>query len=215
MKARSLSVATGVAGGLIAATTASADFTGVKVLSKPNPYGIFVCNVYATFNDPTDFVVGVTGTPANPISVAVTGGTFYQNIYGGDKAPVQALINIYPSLAYDTFVTVGLKTSTGDNTFVGPGWPGFGSSALVSNNNYWWIPPGDSQGVPNANGQVLIGQFSTINGTSIQGSFLVSWNDGGGPLVNTPASFIHAIPAPGGLLLLATAATLARRRRRV
>ena len=213
MKTRTLRLLVGIGGPLVLAGTAGADFTGLKVLSKPNEFGLFVCNVYAEFDNPADTILGVSGTPDAPISITVTGGTFYQHAFGTDRAPHHHLLAAFPSLAFDTFVTVGVKTNDGtDQTFFGPGWPGFGTDTLFVDNNYWWVQPGAPQGVPDASGQILIGQFSTLDGTAIGGTFQVSWFDAQGTSFDTVVEFYHPLPAPSTLVLLAGG--LARRGRR-
>lgn len=37
---------------MLMAGAAEAGFTGIKVVGKPNPYGLLVCNVFATFDRP-------------------------------------------------------------------------------------------------------------------------------------------------------------------
>ncbi len=89
-------------------------------------------------------------------------------------------------------MTVGVKTNEGvDETFFGLGWPGFGVDTLLVDDNYWWVPQGAPQGVPDASGQVLIGQFSTLDGTAIGGTFQVSWFDGQGTPFNDVVEFSH------------------------
>ncbi len=159
MKIKNLSVLAGFGGSLILTGSATADYTGLKVVMKPNEFGIFVANVYATFTgDAGDEIFAVAGTPMNPMRVTITNGTFYQHPAGSDLAPSKAMINIFPSLAYDSFVTIGKKTSTGDATQLSAGWPGFGPSDLPplgdpGTNIGWFVTSFDLQGEPDENNE--------------------------------------------------------------
>ena len=48
---------------IIAASQASAQLTGISVESKPNEFGILVCNVYAEFDSPPAAFIVVGGAP--------------------------------------------------------------------------------------------------------------------------------------------------------
>ncbi len=223
MKMKNLSVLAGLGGSLILTGSATAAYTGIKVVVKPNNFGIFVCQVYATFSgDAGDFIFAVAGTPMNPMGVSVKKGTFYQHALGSDRASSNALINIFPSLAYDTFVSIGRKRfneNEPDATLLSPGWPGFGPSDLppIGNpgtNIGWFITQADPQGAP-VGGQVLLGQFSTADGQGIAGGFLVSGFTGAaGDPFQSFETFDHQIPTPGALALLGMAGLISRRRRR-
>ncbi len=220
MKAHRLAMLVGAP--MLLVGTAHAGFTGIEVVGKPNPYGLLVCNVFATFDRPgQDLFIQAIGTPGSPMDISVIGGTFYQHPFGGDTAPPNALpvCGKFPSLVFDTFVTVGLKCHIGvDDTTLGPGWPGFGAASLETDSSGWSVPVDSPQADPfnpdylNGNGEVLIGQFSTLNGTAISGMFrivVVSNN------VSTQldVSFFH-VPAPGALAFLATCGLVVSRRRR-
>ena len=86
MNAKTLSVFAGLTGTALLAGTANAAFTGVEAEAKMSDFGNFVCNVYATFDNPNDVLVAVAGTPNTPMNISVVGGTFYQNDFGGDNA---------------------------------------------------------------------------------------------------------------------------------
>ncbi len=133
-------------------------------------------------------------------------------------------MTIFPSLAYDTFVTIGVKsvgTPNGnpeDNLTLTPGFPGFGASQLFLTNAGWAITPGNPQGDPfnpkydPGSGQVLIGQFSTADGTGISGTMLLQYLSNGF-VDQSVVSFYH-VPGPGALWLLGATGLLACRRRR-
>ncbi len=125
MKMKTLAVLAGVASPLIATGSASAGFIGIKATSKPNDFGLLVVNVYAIFDRPEpgdgsgDHMVAVAGTPNAPLVIQVTGGTFYNHPFGNDHAPLALLVDVFPSLAYDTFVTIGVKKVGDPKVFPG------------------------------------------------------------------------------------------------
>jgi hypothetical protein len=234
MQLKALSVLAGVGLPLIAAGTAEAGFVGLKVVAKEALIGgqaAFVCNVFATFDRPgTDRFISAAGTPNSPMNISVVGGKFYQNQFGSDTAPSSALLPVFPSLAFDSFVTIGQKSTAqpAPPLTLTPGWAdsdgvpggsGFGNSTLGGNNLGWANTPADPNTDPfnpafiNGNGQVLIGQFTTIGGTGITGMFRVLVTSNGiGTQINV--SFSHFIPAPGALALMGTAGMVGGRRRR-
>jgi hypothetical protein len=125
MKLRTLSVLAGVGVPLILTGSSDAGFVGLTTAAKPNQFGLLVINVYAEFDNPgNDAMESVAGTPGNPLSISVVGGSFWnQPTFGGDTAPNSALFALFPSLAYDTFVTIGVKATgplgqPADNTFL-------------------------------------------------------------------------------------------------
>ena len=228
MKAKTLSVLAGVSAPLILSGSTDAGFVGIRVFHKLNDYGLFVCNVYATFDRPgEDLMIAVAGTPDQPLDIRVNGGTFFQHLAGTDRSPLGALISVFPSLAFDTFVTIGVKQvgpsidgnpgQPNDNLTLTPGWPGFGDSQLFLTNAGWAVTPDEPQADPfnplfyRGDGQVLIGQFSTADGITITGTMLLQYFDNG---ISQQAVVSFGVPTPGALALLATAGLLGLTRRR-
>ena len=158
MKVRTLSVLAGVSAPLILTGSSDAGFVGITTTSKPNDFGLLVVNVYAIFDRPgQDYMQAVGGQPKTPLLIQVIGGTFYTSPNSsGDFAPTTFLISMFPSLAYDTFVTIGVKavgTAPGsqpkDNTFTTPGFPtGITGSVLETNASAWGIHALEAQGNP-------------------------------------------------------------------
>jgi MYXO-CTERM domain-containing protein len=215
MKMRTLSALAGAGVPLILAGPASAAFVGLKAVNKPNALGILTYNIYAQFTEREgDFVFAVAGTLFQPLNVNVRGGTFYQNSFSGDLAPNVALCAILPSVCFDTFVTIGKKTSTGNATALAPGWPGFGPDRLAFNDTGWFITPDDAQGQPNANNQVLLLQLSTLNGLGFFGTIQVNGFSNGQAFAAYVSFDTQEAPAPGALALLGAAGLLGCRRRR-
>ncbi len=190
MKVRTILAAAPLCGSMILARPAAAEFLGLFAVQKPNALGIFTVNIYAQFTGREgDFVFAVAGTPLSPLNVnlyGAFGGMFYQNLFGGDLAPNPGFFSVFPSLAYDTFVTIGRKTGPQpipDATTLAPGWPGFDNCGLETSGSGWYIGPTDPQGQPDANNRVLLMQLSTENPSPIiYGSIVVSgYNSPGGP----------------------------------
>jgi hypothetical protein len=235
MQLKALSVLAGVGLPLIAVGSADAGFVGLQVVAKTANIGgqdALVCNLFAVFDNPgvgMDRFISGAGTPNSPLDIHVVGGTFYQNQFGTDTAPNAAFFPLAPSLAFDTFVTIGQKSSAqpAPPLTLTPGWDGadgvpggtgFGASSLTGDNLGWANTPADPNTDPfnplfiNGNGSVLIGQFTTLDGTGISGMLrILVTSNGVGTQLNL--SFFH-VPGPGSLALMGTAGLIGRRRRR-
>ena len=221
MKVTTLRMIVGLTTPLILAGSVQAGFTGISTVSKPNPWGILTVNVYAEFDRPgEDHMLGVAGTPNAPLRIEVIGGTFYQHAFGSDRPPAD-VFNNFPSLYFDTFVTIGVKHwpnfQPDDQMILTLDWPGFGQSTLATSHEGWAVTPIDPQGDPfdplyfAGDGRVLIGQFSTFDGSAIQGTMLLSFLSNGG-YAQSVVSFYH-VPGAGAWAMLGTIVLLGSRRR--
>ncbi len=219
MKMKTLAVAAGVSAPLIMTAVSDAGFVGVKTTWKKNNFGLLVVNFYAVFDRPgEDHMVAVTGTPKHPLFIKVLGGTLYNHSFGSDLAPNAAFLPVFPSLAFDTFVTIGKKNSAGDTTLISPGFPPLTGSIVSTIAAGWSITPDNPQGNPfdpansfPGNSQILIAQFSTADGIDIKMKMVLQFVSNGEPgqvFVNTFA------PAPGALALLGFGGLICARRRR-
>lgn len=228
MKTRAVAVLSGVGAPLILTAAASAGFVGVKAVRKveAQAFGLFVCNVYAVFDRPDDELIAAAGTNVNPLNIFVKNGVFYQHPEGALlTAPfLQLLPGNPPTLAYDTFITIGTKVddlfSTLDDVSTTPGLE-FAPDHLSSMSAAWFIVPvgpgNGGLGAPNANGQVLLGQFTVAKGTGatgIAGAMLLQFTSNGVVGQQAYVEFDHPIPAPGALALLGLGAAVGARRRR-
>ncbi len=224
MKIRSATLVAGCFAPLILAAPASAAFTGLSTEARTNEFGLTVVSLYADFDQVGDTLTAVAGTRASPLNISVIDGTFYQHSFGSDRAPVDALVASFPSLAYDTFVTIGVELlgPTGqaqDLSFTTPTWPGFGPSSLTTISAGWLVLPGSPQADPfnrdyrAGDGRTLIAQLTTADGKGFEGSMLVQSMSGPVPGI-AYASFSYVVPTPGTLVLLGLAGLATRRRRR-
>ena len=226
MKMKTLSVLAGVSAPLIMAAPSDAGFVGVYVTKKDNPYDLMTVNVYAEFDNPgNDWMQAVAGTPGAPMNITVIGGSFYNNAFGSDQAPSLALVGVFPSLAYDSFFTIGRKIAdppgASANKLNLVNMPALAGTSVSTINGSWGlVPPTASQGNPfdpvnsfPGNGSILIGQFSTANGTGIVGQFLIQYV-ADGTVATSYVSFENIVPTPGALGLLGVAGLIGRRRRR-
>jgi len=190
MKVASWSLVAGVAAPLVVTAASSGHYLGVEVTSAryPGPYIVF--SVYAVFDRPggEDLFLAVSGTPGHTMEVKILGGTFFQHPLGSIKAPSQAFVNLFPSLAYDSFVTIGVRTSGSggsggvnvpDQLTLTPTFPSdFGPGPFILTNDSWAVTPANAQSNPfdptyaYGDGRLLLAQFTTTNGTGIQGEFL-------------------------------------------
>ena len=197
MSALRISVCAALTGAMLVANSAFAGFTGIVVEEKALcggdlPAGVtHVCNVYAQFDSaPGNRIISVAGTPDFPMVIQVLGGgTFYQHFAGSDAAPSQALIDAFPELACDTFVSIGKKTGEGDMTIISPGIPGFLPSSMGGTDGAWVVTPKDQQGEPDGSLRVLLGQFTVENGTGVEGAFLIQAQSDGDPDFRQYVSF--------------------------
>ena len=154
--------------------------------------GLSVCNVHVQFPGPfPDYkLVSIANTL---ISTDDPAG-FFQHPLGLNTAPPEVLIDFDPTLIYDSFVTIGLKTvpeGVLDATVLDPDFssPFFNNSGLVLGGWFNAIPNND-QGHPDDNFQVLIAQFTVGMGYTVSGTVVVNWQSpDGGSVVQTPTAF--------------------------
>ena len=209
MKIKNLWTLVGASAPLILTGSTPADFTGLTTVSKPNEFGIRVCNVYAEFDQPgVDRIAAVAGTVNNPLTISVIGGSFFQSDpVDTDTPPNPLLFDFFPEARYDTFVTIGVKSfnvsdpgvpegEPEDNLIVVAGFPGFGDTTLEGDRVGWAVVPIHAQGDPfnpdfvAGDGRVLIMQLATLDGVGFEGSFNVQVSgDEGFELI--PVSFTH------------------------
>ncbi|MCA9295119.1 MAG: hypothetical protein KC983_01355 [Phycisphaerales bacterium] len=176
--------------------------------------------LWATVESSLDIVAAVSGSVDNGIDLIFdpgAGGVFYNNAFGSLTAPNTAILNPFPEVAFDTFITMG----TADNSVAPPSivdlnndFNGLAGHVQAQNLGYT-VTPAPGFGVQ-SDGQggfrVLLGQFTVASGDTFSGQALVS---GGGLIVfDDWAISSGTVPSPGVLALLGVAGLAGRRRRR-
>ena len=195
---------------LLATGTASADFQGVSIDVVDSGLGIGTTyRIYADI-DAGGEVDAVYGDSDNALNIE-SSTSFYQNPFGGYGTPSAALFTFFPSLEFDSFVTIGLLNDTGDAMLdIGIDWTDFeAGGAIWTDNGTWFATPDEAQ-VREVNGRVLIGQFTTDG--DISG--FINLQGKNADLTNWTALHIDIAPTPGALALLGLAGLASRRRRK-
>ena len=152
----------GLVSSLICGSAATADFTfqglDYRIAETNAVAGEFnwTVEIYVLLNE-DERLDAVAGDGINDKRLA-TSGVFYQNAFGGPtSADVNPLLyGSFPSLQYDSWVTIGAMDSTGypyDNNSIldlGIDWSNFEDNGgdVYSDNGIWFVTPKDSQGTP-------------------------------------------------------------------
>ena len=124
-----------------------------------------------------------------------------------------AFFPIFPSLVYDSFVTIGLETNVGNAMLdIGIDFTAFEAGGAISTDNGSWFATPDDAQVNEVNGQVLIGQFTIADDGVLTGQVnLQGKNADGSNWTATAVAFSGVIPAPGAIALLGLAGITAQR----
>ncbi len=197
-------------GTLLMSTIAAGDLQGVSIDSLDTGFGgLTTYRVYVDV-DSGNQVDAIFGDTDNPLAIR-SSTTFYQNQFGLYSPPAEALFGFFPSLEFDSFVSIGLLTDTDDAMLdIGIDWTDFESNGgdIYTNNGTWFATPDDAQ-VMEVEGRVLIGQFTTDGNITGEINILGKNAD----LTSWQYTNI-ALPAPGALAILGLAGYLGVRRRR-
>ena len=200
-------------GALLLTGIASADFQGISAeLHAQSAFGD-TYRVYVDL-DAGDRLDAVYGSSENGLVLGST-SALYDNSFGGNSSLNinPALLAVFSSLAYDSWVTIGAETDAGNALSLQTIDFGSGGNFASSDNGSWYVTPDDAQGAE-VGGRVLIAQMTIAGGGSaddlygnlnFQGKLADGSNWGA---VN------QWIPAPGALALLGLAGVAGRRRRR-
>ena len=129
----------------------------------------------------SDFVTSVYGNINEPLAIE-TSTSFFQHVLGGvtPENVNPLLLGNYPNLAFDSWITIGLdgpaNASNGENgaatvqspnqlwsTIFEPGSGAPGGNIVMDDEvgGVWYVLNGDANGMPSAEGTVLLGQFTT------------------------------------------------------
>ena len=201
-------------GSMFLASSASADVAAELVSMGSNGEG-HTYRMYITGLADGDRIDAVYGNADNALSIA---GNFYENSFGGDTSMSinPALIAVFPSLANDSWVTIGATDMFGGNALNDIGM-NFDAGNYNTTNGSWFVTPDDAQG-ESVDGRVLLGQFSVIDGSGVltEDMAAMSVNLQGKDASGNTWTLIggNALPAPGALALLGLAGIASRRRRK-
>jgi hypothetical protein len=206
MQARTISISATM-GALLLSGIASADLQGISIDSFDSGFGIGLTHRVYVEVDSGDQVNAIFGASDFALDIHPETGSFYQNMFGYTTSPPdQALFDFFPSVEYDSFVTIGGSDEIMD---FGIDWTDFETNGgpIWTDDGAWFVTPDDAQAYEQF-GRVLIGQFTgampegyiNILGKNAD---LSSWE------------YRHiAIPAPGAIAVLGLAGFLTVRRRR-
>ena len=129
--------------------------------------GFDTYRVYANFDAPAAQVVAVYGLQDTALTITTT-GSFYQDALGGalPTAINPILYTTFENLPYDSWVTIGTEDNTGSVDYIGVDFIPFeaGGNLVVDNavGGTWYILPNlEPAAFPDADGKVLLGQFTT------------------------------------------------------
>jgi parallel beta-helix repeat protein len=188
---------------LVVACGATAEFTGLSTeanlvdqtgWSAPDARTLHVISVFADFDNGADQLIAVFGDGDHDLSIETSDDIgFWQFYLSGPGSPGDyntsaqigpGLSAIYPSVTSDSFVTIGLTNSTGNQLQnIGIDFTSFndasGTSAISVDNGSWFISSEDTQGVAGnyTGNRVLIGQFTVGAGETVSGYVSLQWRD--------------------------------------
>ena len=182
------------------------DGNGLPGLEGPQTW-----RLYVLFDNMDDQLTGMGGSFDQPLSISIDGGSFYQDAFGGDTEHNAAFEVAFPTLHYDTYITIGSTDSGTDGaTSLAGNWPGFDADGLFVDDAGWFRNPDDPVTYAGDDYRVLWGQFTVDTGVNVSGELKMSVNvDGSGDVIVDT----FATPAPGALALLGLAGLAGRRRR--
>ncbi|MDG1262580.1 MAG: hypothetical protein P8H59_11930 [Flavobacteriales bacterium] len=126
--------------------------------------------LYAEIPDNYEIQI-IFGLGETPFSISANGGTFYQDVLGGPSTLSidTDLIPTNPTLAYDSWLTIGAEQMDNNQIFVLPGDIAFagweaGSDLMINDlfgaGIYMTTVFEDPQNTADVNGRVLLGQFT-------------------------------------------------------
>ncbi len=139
--------------------------------------GLTVYDLYVEFDDQDDNLV-LMGTDLTYIWTDDPSG-FYQHWLGSNTAPSQILIDVFPDLAYDSFVTLGMLLNDGTDATATVDFDSqaFNFDGEILGSWYNSNPP-NGQGNPDANGMVPVAQVTVEEGYEVWGDVWIFYNTG-------------------------------------
>ncbi len=167
--------------------------------------GLRICNLSVVFEDPSDRLISIGFTD---IQTDAPDGFFQVSpeMGGANTAPLELLLGLFPILACDSFVTIGLKSvPVGQTDYTGVD-PDFDAAAFNCveppdpcgqvSGGWYNSDPTSGQGTPDENGRVLVAQFTIADGSNVSGEVSIFFNDG---VLELPVSFSCFVLCPADL----------------
>ena len=201
-------------------SVAGADFLGLEseITEIDGVVGTATMRVYATFSDSSDQLHAVYGDSGNAMTIySFWGDEFYQNPFGGPTTTSinPALYSVFPSLVYDSWVTIGLEDQVGNALLdIGIDFSEFeAGGGIDTSDGAWFATPDDPQVQAGSDLRVLIAQFTSTNYGAAAGHVNLQGANADGSIWSAQNVYFGPLPpAPGALGLLAIAGIRCRRR---
>ena len=199
------------------ATSAMSDYIGLSFEYEEAGNDLWTMRLYADFTASNDQLTGVFADSQSSLYIRSENG-FYQNPFGGPTSLNinPALFDVFPSLEYDSWVTIGSEDQI-DNAMLVTGidWTDFENGGNIENDNgAWFATEDDVQTVAGNDLRVLIGQFTTYGWDSqIYGSINLLGQQGDLVPFVARDQYFGWVPAPATIVVLGLAGIHARRRR--
>ena len=140
--------------------------------------------LYVNLANPDDFLSSVFGNDVDPLTLETENG-FYNDSFGAAVASGinPAFLAFFPSIGGDSWITIGIESqNVGDEVAIStvedseqPFVPAFNAGSAIDGQNFelntstggaWFVLNGTPNGLPDAEGRVLIMQLTTSGGLS-------------------------------------------------
>ena len=197
-------------------TSAMSDYVGLSFEYEDADNDLWTMRLYADFTSSTDQLTAVFADAQSSLYIRSENG-LYQNPFGGPTSVSinPALYDVFPSLKYDSWVTIGSEDQV-DNAMLVTGidWTEFENGGDIEfDNGTWFATKDDGQTVAGSDLRVLIGQFTTYGSDSqIYGSINLLGQQGDLVPFVARDQYFGWVPAPATILLLGLACLKNRRR---
>ena len=192
------------------------DYVGLSFEYEDVGNDLWTMRLYADFTSSTDQLSAVFADSQSSLYIRSENG-FYQHAFGGPTSVSinPALFPAFPSLEYDSWVTIGSEDQI-DNAMLVTGidWTDFENGGNIENDNgAWFATEDDVQTVAGNDLRVLIGQFTTYGWDSqIYGSINLVGRHGDSETFAARDQYFGWVPAPATIVLLLFAGLNRRRR---
>lgn len=124
----------------------------------------------------------VYGDASNPLRIRTEGELYNHDFGGNTTSAINAqLANQTPALKYDSWVTLGFENSMDNELWeLGVDYSGFSANnEMVVDNGGWFLVPTSAKCQPNANGLILLAQFTTTG--TVSGQLNIQGREGNNP----------------------------------